>query len=479
MSLRGQQSARDRILASQGDADRMILVEGATILTMAGDEPFTGDVLIRGVRIVAVGDRLAERAGDAIRVDASRCILLPGLVDSHVHAWEGQLRGIAPDADFGSYMALTHDGLARHYRPEDIAIGERLTVLQALNSGTTTIVDNSHNSRSRAHSEAAIEALLSSGIRAVYAAGSAQAGAHEGHLPGDLLRLRSEYFESGQDRVTLRMFDIQPSVDTWRFARENGFGVCAEMGSWIPNLDELVASGLMGPDHSYNHCADISAATWDAIAESGAAVNLVPRSDSHFGLGAFAPVLEAQRRGIRIGISSDNEISYQHDLFTEMRTLLTVQRGLSFAAEFAGDATALPRYRAIDVLHAATVGGAANAGLMDEIGTVEVGKRADLILISLDDVGTRLWGSAVGTVVNFASAATVDAVFLDGDVRKWDGGLIGVDVDALISAGEESRAYLLERFGTDLAAVRSGLHRTVDEADTSAAVTSILAGSGH
>jgi cytosine/adenosine deaminase-related metal-dependent hydrolase len=356
MSLRNQPGTRDRIVSAHNDPGRVLLVEGAMIIAMDGTEPFAGDVLIRGDRIEAVGPRLGEHVGDAIRVDATGCLLLPGLVDSHVHAWEGQLRGIAPDADFGEYMALTHDGLARHYRPEDIAIAEQLTAMQAVNAGTTTIVDNSHNSRSRAHSDAAVEALLSTGIRAVYAAGSAQAGEHENHLPDDLLRLRREYFDSGQDRVTLRLFDIQPSVASWTFARENGFGICAEMGSWVPNLDELIASGLMGPDHTYNHCSGIPADMWSAIADSGAAVNLVPRSDSHFGLGAFAPVLEAGRRGIAVGISSDNEISYAHDLFAEMRALLTVQRGLSFAAEFAGDPTAPPRYGAADVLHAATVG---------------------------------------------------------------------------------------------------------------------------
>jgi hypothetical protein len=62
-------------------------------------------------------------------------------------------------------------------------------------------------------------------------------------------------------------------------------------------------------------------------ADSGAALNMVPRSDSHFGLGAFVPVLEAVRRGIQDGLSYDNEISYGYDLFTEMRVLLTVERG--------------------------------------------------------------------------------------------------------------------------------------------------------
>ena len=80
-----------------------------------------------------------------------------------------------------------------------------------------------------------------------------------------------------------------------------------------------------------------------------------------------------------------------------MRTLLTVQRGLSFAAEYAGDADVPRRYGVEDVLRAATVGGAINAGRQDE---VEVGKRADLVLIALDEVTTRLCGSDDAAVVN-------------------------------------------------------------------------------
>ena len=143
-----------------------------------------GDLLLNGSTIEAIGPRLAERVGgDAIVVDASDTITVPGLIDSHLHAWEGQLRGIAPDADFGEYMAITHNGLATHYRPEDLAIAERLSAAQAINAGTTTFIDNSHNSRTRDHSDAAIEALLGTGIRAVYAAGSAQGGDHDRPAP--------------------------------------------------------------------------------------------------------------------------------------------------------------------------------------------------------------------------------------------------------------------------------------------------------
>ena len=88
-----------------------------------------------------------------------------------------------------------------------------------------------------------------------------------------------------QDLVTLRMFDVMPSVERWTFAAEHGFDLSAEMGSWVPDVERLGETGLMRPGHTYNHCSGFSDAMWKAIADSGAAVNLVPRSDSQYGLG--------------------------------------------------------------------------------------------------------------------------------------------------------------------------------------------------
>lgn len=443
MSTTRQMQQLDAINASSGDKDRRILLEGAHVIPMDGGGEFVGDILIAGDKIEALGPGLAARLdGNAIVVDLAGSIVIPGLVDSHVHAWESQLCGIAPDASFGDYMALTHGKIAKAYRPEDIAIAERLAAAHALNAGTTTIIDNSHNSRSADHSDAAIEALLGSGIRAVYAAGAAQEGEHDHQLPADVLRLRDEYRSHG-GLLTIRMMDSWPTRESWTFAAEHGLDVSSELGGWVTDSEQLVTSGLLRPGHTLNHCSGLSDRSWDAIADSGAAVNVVPRSDSHLGLGAFIPILELNRRGIQEGISSDNEVAYGHDLFTEMRVLQTVQRGLSFAEMYSGSAEPPAPYGAMDALKSATIGGALNAALSDQIGTLTSGMKADLVVITRGDVNTPLSGSAVGTVVNFAAIANVDAVFVNGSVAKWGGKLVGMDYSSLAQEAEASKEYLL------------------------------------
>ena len=172
---RENDSALDRLVRKPSSRSDRVLLRGGYVLTMdpaQGD--FVGDVLIRGDVIDAVGRELS--ADDSLVINVSGQIVLPGFVDSHVHAWEGVIRGIAPDADFGNYMAITHGGIAKLMGPEDVAVGQRVTAAQALNGGVTTIVDNSHNSRSAAHSDAAIAALREMGIRAVHAGRRARRG---------------------------------------------------------------------------------------------------------------------------------------------------------------------------------------------------------------------------------------------------------------------------------------------------------------
>jgi 5-methylthioadenosine/S-adenosylhomocysteine deaminase len=150
-----------------------------------------------------------------------------------------QLRGAAPALDFGGYLGFTAFGYGPHYRPHDNFTGTLATALVALDAGITTIVDNSHNSRTPEHSSAAVEALVDSGIRGVHASG-APVGAHLPTWPADVTRLRSEYFTSEDQLVTLRLFDVFPTAGLWEFARREGLWMSNEMGS---HIDYLFAAG--------------------------------------------------------------------------------------------------------------------------------------------------------------------------------------------------------------------------------------------
>ena len=170
------------------DPNRRTLLKGGTIISMdpsVGDF-VQGDILIQGKKITAVGTNLKVSNPVPRVIDASNTILIPGFVDCHRHSWEGVLRRIIPNGDIAKYTATTHQGFAPYYRPRDMYIGNLITALGCIDAGITCIIDNSHNSRSAAHSDAAVQALFDSGIRAVHASGAPQRGEWDHQWPPDL-----------------------------------------------------------------------------------------------------------------------------------------------------------------------------------------------------------------------------------------------------------------------------------------------------
>ena len=197
-AAQGQDPQLDRLAQSAGDAKRRILLKGATVLSMdtAVGDFARADILIEGKKIAAVGPDLgaASANGNAIVIEAADRVVIPGMVDCHRHAWEGQLRGINPNsATIGDYMGATHRGFAPFYQPEDMYVGNLTTALGCIDAGITCIIDNSHNARSPAHSDEAIQALFDSGMRAVHASGAATSGEWDHQWPQDSERLKKQF----------------------------------------------------------------------------------------------------------------------------------------------------------------------------------------------------------------------------------------------------------------------------------------------
>ncbi|MBL8343583.1 MAG: cytosine deaminase, partial [Rubrivivax sp.] len=148
-----------------------LLIRDACILSMdpaVGDHE-RADILVDGERIAAVGPNLGGGAVDGAEVlDARGRIVTPGLVNAHIHTWEFQLRGIGADwVGSRDYHANMHKNLATRYGVRDVSLGNLLGALNQLRGGTTTIVDWCHIVRDAEMTDAAIDALEESGIRAV------------------------------------------------------------------------------------------------------------------------------------------------------------------------------------------------------------------------------------------------------------------------------------------------------------------------
>ncbi len=421
-----------------------LLIRGATVVSVdpAIGVLDRGDILVRDDTIVAVGPDLGGRAAeDATVLDATGTIAVPGFVDSHLHAWEGQLRGVAPTADFAGYLGLTAFVYGPRYRPQDNYAGTLLTALTALNAGITTVVDNAHNALTPDHSAASIEALRDAGIRGVHAVGS-PFGAALDHVPGTALSMQECY---AGPLLNVRLFEVDPTPELWRFAAAHDLWVSTELGPHTPGLDDRIealhAAGLFTARHTLNHCYDLSPRLWQLIADSGAAVNLCPRSDATFGLGSTVPpVTAALKHAAAVGLSNDNEVSYGIDMFAEMRTLALRHRSEAFRGR--ADRDDLDLLTPARLLEMATLGGAHNAGLADTTGSLTPGKQADIVLVRADAIETWPGTDPTTTIASFAHPGTVDTVLVAGQVRKRAGRLVDLDTVAVRELVRASMDFL-------------------------------------
>ena len=158
------------------------LIRGATVITLdrQGDLP-EADILVAGDVIQAIAPRIP--ADDAEVVPAAGCIVIPGLINAHLHTWQTALRGVAANWTLLEYFQKMHAGLATVFAPEDLHIATLVGALNQLNNGTTTLVDWCHNNRTPEHNDAAIDGLLRSGIRAAFFHGTPKPDPKPGETP--------------------------------------------------------------------------------------------------------------------------------------------------------------------------------------------------------------------------------------------------------------------------------------------------------
>ncbi|MEU9431536.1 amidohydrolase family protein [Streptomyces sp. NPDC048252] len=436
---------------------RRILFTGATVVTMDPDLGVVdgGDLLVEGDTITAVGRDLA--AGDAVVVDAAGTLLTPGFVDTHRHAWEAQLRRIMPDVDdLGGYVMATLAGYATVYRPEDMYIGTRLAALTAIDSGITTMLDFSHNSRTREHSDAAIEALVDTGIRGVHASMGPHFGQWDRQWPGDLTRLKDRYFSSDDQLLTLRLAALAtdeiagPALaygpELARAAKRLGIGVSVDAVFGTSSSAAVLRwaeDGVLGPDVTLIHSTGLTPEAWKAMGETGTTVALAPTSDAQIGLETAIPAVdEALSVGIRPGLSIDVEVALAGDMFTQMRALHAIQRMRAVNAAYGTDRQP-SRITTHDVLDFATLQGARTNGLAAVTGSLTPGKKADLLVIQAEDLNNMPLNDPIGTIVLGSDARNISAVLVNGEPRKWDGHVLDVDLAALRGEVHASREYVL------------------------------------
>lgn len=427
-------------------ASAHLLIRHAVVLTMdpnLGELP-DADVRINDGQIIAVGKDLASEGAQVI--DATGMILIPGLVDAHWHLWNSFLRSSAP-APQGQPFFKSQLDISKRFTPELSALGVRLGLAEAVNSGITTVNNWAHNLRTPAFAQAELQAMLDSGLRGRLWYGYAQDLAATAPVDyADILRVQAQLKGTGRFDLGMAIRGPERTEEAiWEpefaFAKAHGLPISTHIAV-TPQMQkkkavqQLAKQGVLNASVQLVHATNADAEDLRTIAHSGASVCLTPLTEMRVGYG-LAPVAALHEAKIPITLGIDTLVlSGNANVFMVMQTLLNLATGAS------GNEQLLT---ARDVLYWATQGGADAMGLGALIGSVTPGKRADLTLIDSRGLGMLPVLDPYASVVQSATPSAVDTVIADGRILKQRGQVVGVDTQSLARAVVQGLATLQRR----------------------------------
>jgi len=442
---------------------KQILLKGGTVLTM---DPSLGnfknaDVLIEGTKISAVGPNLPVNGAEVI--DASNMIVMPGFVDTHRHIWEGLLRNVGADTPLEGregYIRFVLGKFAPSFRPQDAYVGNLVSALGAMDAGITTLLDWSHIQGSPEHTDAVIKALQDSGMRAVFAYGFPWWGDWNDRQPSWFVRAAKEHFSSKDQMLTYALaapgpefVDFEIARDHWKLAREVDARITTHVGVGSYGMEgkvqEMGEAGLLREDTTYIHCTTLNETEIQMIVDTGGTVSLAAPVEMMMGHG-MPPIQKFLDRGLKPSLSVDVETNVPGDMFTQMRSVMSLQHALSFEKQLAGDDRSPKRITSREVLEYATIEGARANGLAHKTGSLTPGKEADVIMLRTDKPNVFPVNDPIGAVVWSMDTSNVDSVFVAGKPMKRNGELLHVDWNAVKKAVTDSQSYVLKKSGFKL-----------------------------
>jgi 5-methylthioadenosine/S-adenosylhomocysteine deaminase len=459
-SLALAQQAAATLPEGLGTPGRRVLIKGGAVMSMddAVGNFAIGDVLIEGKTIVEVGANID--ASDAAVIDATGKIVMPGFVDTHHHQFETALRSQLANGilindgrpvNASNYFETILQTFSMVYRPEDVYINELYGGIAQLDAGVTTVMDVSQIHHSPEHSDAAIEGLRDAGRRGVF--GYFEGWGERARYPADAARIKEQYFASDDQLLTMVMggeIYLPGYEEAWRIGRELSLPIALHVVGTFgmqPTFDELGAAGTFGEDNIFIHMTGMTDAGWQYAADAGAHVSLAVPIEMHMRHGT-PPIQKALDMGLSTSLSTDVECTMTADFFTQMRSLITLQR--MFANEKALAGQEYPELmQCMQAIRHATMGGAEGLKLDRKIGSLTPGKEADIILLDAEAINVAPLNNVPGAVVTLMERSNVDTVMVAGEVRKWRGQMLGFDMERLRTELESSRDYLFEAAGIE------------------------------
>ncbi|WP_330466743.1 amidohydrolase family protein [Micromonospora zamorensis] len=452
--------------------DRPVVFRNGLVLTM--DDAHTvlpdADVLVVGDRIAEVGVGLTA-PDDALEIDATGGILMPGMVDTHRHMWQTAMRGYGADWTLTQYFVWYYLESGKLFRPEDVYAGNLLGAIEAIDAGVTTTVDWSHGLQTPEHADAAVDALEAVDGRFVLAYGNIQQGPWQWATSPEFRDFHRRRIDGGRLAGFQMAFDVTgdpafPERAAFEVARELGAAVTTHAGVWGATNDDGIRlmheNGFMTPSTVYVHAATLTHDSYNRIAATGGSVSVSTESEQSAGQG-YPPTWQLRHHDIPVSLSMDTSVWWSGDLFSAMRSTLGADRSREHLEAHAKQETITHCHlRAEQVVEWATRGGARALGMDSTIGALTAGRQADVVLIK-NDASPVMFPilNPHGHVVFQAQRGDVHTVLVGGRVVKQDGRLVGVDLAAARAAVASTIDHLRETMGEE--AWQRGMNPDVPE----------------
>lgn len=432
-----------------------ILLRGAQVITMTPDRPDAErvDILVDGETIAAVGETI--EAPDAEVVDFSGRVLIPGLVNAHLHTWQTALRSAGADWTLMEYLTHLHGECVGRYTPADMHISNLAGALNQINCGTTTVGDWCHNALSPEHADAAVEGLVQAGIRAVFLHGTPYRSPDTPHPLAEVDRLLDGPVRD-HALLTLGMAlqgpqysSAETAVADFRAGAERGLVVSMHQsgGEPSPGWEAVRNARLFSPLTNVVHGADLPEDWLKTLVEAGVTFTTTPENE--LGQGHGTPLTGSLLSlDAAPSLGTDIDTAVPGKLLTAARIALAHQRSLDHAhhRQTTGMYANTPSVSSKQALAWATVEGAKALGLADKVGRIEVGMQADLVAV--DARALNLWPAhdPIATVLH-ADIANIEAVMVAGTWRKRDHALLASGLDEVKDQLRESGERLLRGIG--------------------------------
>ena len=433
-----------------------IFLSNATLLTMRpGDSPTIGNLRLEGNRITAVGS-IEPRDGDKI-LSCENCVVLPGFIQTHIHLSQTLFRNTAENLSLLDWLMQRILPFEAAHDAESIAASTELAIAELFLSGTTTVL----TMEAARHTDSLLDVVERSGIRAIVGkslvdrpVGIANFSESREDAIADVLRLKKAWHGRDDGRIEIclaprfvlgcsesLLHDVvniaaQENLRIHTHASENDLEtqqVRDETG--LGNIEYLHSLKLLGPSTFIAHCIHLDPSEIELIAQTGTHVLHCPTANLKLGSG-IAPIPEMLEKKVSVTLGSDGApCNNTLDIFREMSLAVLIQSGR----------LGVGRLNASDVLEMATRKAAEALGKEREIGTLEAGKLADVVVFDLNRPNTCPAQDIVAAIVHSSTPQNVRDVFVNGRCVVRDGTLTDMSIGHVTTQARENLTALLSR----------------------------------